>query len=80
MERYEDAQSYYDRALRVNPDGIFAMYSKARCYILQGKLNESLNLIEKIYALKSGYKEIVKTDPDFNKIRTYERFRKLTEE
>jgi tetratricopeptide (TPR) repeat protein len=77
--KYEDAQSYYDRALGVNPDGIFAMYSKARCYVLQGKLNESLNLVEKIYALKSEYKE-VKTDPDFNKIRTYERFRKLTEE
>lgn len=77
LGKYEDARDYYTRALKIDKENVFAQYSYARSYALEGKIDNCLDILEEIVEKHPQYKERVKDDPDFKNIKSSERFRKL---
>jgi tetratricopeptide (TPR) repeat protein len=76
-ERHEKAVSYFDKALEIDDKNVFALYAKACSYALQGKFDDSLSFLEKVIDMSPGYSIMAKNDPDFEKLRDDERFKKL---
>jgi tetratricopeptide (TPR) repeat protein len=79
LERYEEAVTSYDRALKINPEDDSAWYNLACCFALQNQIESVLENLTKAIALNPKYREIAKTDADFDKIRNNSRFKKLIE-
>jgi tetratricopeptide (TPR) repeat protein len=78
LERLEEAISSYDQALKFQSDSPKAFYNKACCYALQGNLEQAIeNLQQAIHLSPDKYREIAKTDSDFDSIRDDERFQAL---
>lgn len=77
-QEYEAAIASYDRALEVKPDDPDAWYNKACCYALQGKIKSAIeNLTQAIHLNPEQYREMAKTDTDFDAIRQDDRFAAL---
>jgi Flp pilus assembly protein TadD len=78
LGRYEQAIASYDKALEIQPDYHLAWYNKACCYALQGNIEQALeNLQQAINLSPDEYREMAKTDTDFDNIRYDERFQAL---
>ena len=78
LGRIEEAISSYDQALKIKPDDTSIFYNKACCYALQGNLEQAIeNLQQAINLSPDKYREMAKTDSDFDKIREDERFQAL---
>ncbi len=77
----EEAIASYDQALKIKPDKHEAWYNKACCYALQGNLDQATeNLQQAINLSPDEYREMAKTDSDFDSIRKDERFQALIQE
>jgi tetratricopeptide (TPR) repeat protein len=62
----------------VKPDYPDAWYNKACCYALQGNIAQAIaNLQQAIILNPDKYREMAKTDSDFDKIREDEQFQAL---
>ncbi|WP_204140977.1 tetratricopeptide repeat protein [Halomicronema sp. CCY15110] len=80
LGRYEDAIAAYDAALGIKPDKDEALYNKACCYGLQGQVEPALENLERAIQLSPDeYRELAKTDTDFDTIRADPRFQALME-
>ncbi|HBS72170.1 MAG TPA: prenyltransferase, partial [Cyanobacteria bacterium UBA11153] len=68
------------QAIQIKPDDPNAFYNKACCYALQGNLELAIdNLQQAITISPDEYREMAKTDSDFDKIREDSRFQDLVE-
>ena len=79
LERYNDAIDSYEQALKHKPGLYEAWYNKARCYGLQGKVEEAIKNLQQAIELDPKYREMAKTDADFDLIRGDDRFQALIE-
>ena len=78
LGRYEAAIASYDKALEFKPDDDGAFYNKACCYALQGITDAAIeNLGDAIAIEPDKYREMAKTDLDFNSIRNNKAFQAL---
>ncbi|OKH55637.1 tetratricopeptide repeat protein [Scytonema sp. HK-05] len=75
LGRNEEAIESFDQALKFKPDKHEAWYNKARCYVVQGNIEQAIENLEKaIHLNPDEYREMAKTDSDFDSIREDERF------
>ena len=79
MGRYEEALADFNRALELQPDHLATFYNLVYLFLLQGKPDEAKDYLEKAIAGDEKYREMAKTDEDFNNIREDPRFKKLVE-
>ncbi|WP_225886970.1 tetratricopeptide repeat protein [Nodosilinea nodulosa] len=79
LGRFEEALSSYDKALSIQPDSSYAIYKKACCYGLQGNADNALPALQAAIALNPKYRDMAKTDTDFDPIRPNARFQALLE-
>ncbi len=78
LGRYEEAIAAYDQALAIKPDKHEALYNKACCYALQSDADAAITWLQKAIDLSPDrYREMAKTDSDFDTIRSDSRFQAL---
>ncbi|MEH2163030.1 MAG: tetratricopeptide repeat protein [Nostoc sp.] len=78
LVRNEEAIASYDQALNFKPDFHEAWYNKACSYALQGNIEQLVeNLQQAIKLSADKYREMAKTDSDFDSIWEDERFQAL---
>jgi tetratricopeptide (TPR) repeat protein len=81
LGRLEEAIASYDKALEFKPDKHEAFYNKACCYALQSQIDQAIqNLQQAINLNPDKYREMAKTDSDFDSIRSHTRFQALIQE
>jgi tetratricopeptide (TPR) repeat protein len=81
LGRYEEEIASYDKALQLNPREHKAFYNKARCCALQTQTEAAIANLSRAIALNPGkYRDMAKTDSDFDSIRQDERFQSLVNE
>ena len=81
LGRLEEAIASYDKALKIKPDEPGAFYNKACCYALQSQIDQAIqNLQQAIDQNPEKYREMAKTDSDFDSIRSHTRFQALIQE
>ena len=80
-EQYAKAIASYDKALEFKPDEPDAFYNKACCYALNGQVDSSIQNLQRAIALNPHkYREMAKTDSDFDSLRSDTRFQVLIQE
>ncbi|MGL4378957.1 MAG: TPR end-of-group domain-containing protein, partial [Microcoleaceae cyanobacterium] len=68
----------YNQAVKIRPDFHRAWYNKARCYALQGKIEFAIESLEHAINLNpTQCVELAKNDPDFDRLRQHDVFKKL---
>ncbi len=78
LGRYEEAISSYDKAIEVKSSAPNAYYNKACAYSLQNNLEPALENLQKAIQLNpEKYRDMAKTDSDFDNIRHDPRFQAL---
>ncbi len=78
MGRLEQATASYDKAIEIKPDNHSSWYNKACCYALQNNIEQAIeNLQIAINLNPEEYREMAKTDSDFDAIRNNDRFQAL---
>jgi tetratricopeptide (TPR) repeat protein len=82
LSKHKEAVSLYEKALNIDPKNVFALYSEACSYALQGKADKSfvdlaLDKLEKVTKLSSEHKEKAQKDPDFEELRTNGKFKRI---
>lgn len=77
-QNFEAAIAAYDAALAIKPDFHEALYTKAWCYSLQGKVELALENLSKVIQLSpSECRKRAQTAPDFDAIRDHPDFKAL---
>jgi tetratricopeptide (TPR) repeat protein len=79
LGRYDEALADLNRSLELRPDYPATLYNLACLFSLWGKPNDALAYLEKAVGKDKKYRELAKTDEDFNNIRDDPRFKKLIE-
>lgn len=70
--------SSYDKALEFKPDYHEAWYNKACSYALQGNIEKAIENLQTVINLNlDKYREMAKTDSDFDTIQEDARFQVL---
>jgi tetratricopeptide (TPR) repeat protein len=78
LGRHEEAIANYDKALTLNPNDPRIFYNKACFYALQANFEAAItNLGHAIVLSPEKYREMAKTDSDFDSIRENEDFQAL---
>jgi tetratricopeptide (TPR) repeat protein len=78
LGRHEEAIASYSKVLELTPQDDNAFYNKACCYALQSNHEKAIaNLSQAIALSPDKYRELAKTDPDFDSIRDNEDFKSL---
>ena len=78
LGRLEEAIASFDKALEIKPDLHEAFYNKACCYALHSQIDQAIqNLQQAIDLNPDKYREMAKTDSDFDSIRYDVRFQEL---
>jgi len=77
LGQYERAIQDLNRALEVKPDYSSARYNMACVYSLMNKPDEALKWLREAIELDEKFRDMAKTDPDFDNIRDDPRFRAL---
>ena len=77
LERYEQALASFDRAIEIKPDNSNAYYNKACCYASQNKLQLAVENLQQAIYIDNKYREMAKTDKDFDPIRSESQFQDL---
>jgi tetratricopeptide (TPR) repeat protein len=78
LARYEEAIASYDKALEIKPAQEQVIYNKACAFALQGNIDLAIdNLGQAILLSLEEYREMAKTDSDFDSIRHDPRFQEL---
>lgn len=77
LERYDETFTDFNRALELEPDNAGTLYDLACTSSLLEKTDHALAYLEKAITLDKKYREMAKTDNDFDNIRNDPRFKKL---
>lgn len=75
----EKAIETIERALQLKPTLPIALYNLSCYRAVEGKTGDSLKLLEQVCGLAKEYRELARSDPDFDSIRNLQEFRKLVE-
>ena len=78
--RYEEANNYYNEALKINKDLAEIRYQNARCYALRGSTNLAIGNLEWAIDINAKYKDKAENDPAFDSIRFNEHFKTVLNE
>ncbi|NJL47075.1 MAG: tetratricopeptide repeat protein [Leptolyngbyaceae cyanobacterium SM2_5_2] len=76
---YSEAISSFDQAIKLNLSYANAIYNKAYCLSLMGDLIGAFAHLRQSFEIDPQYRDLAKTDTDFDPIRHDERFRALGE-
>jgi len=75
LERFEEAIASFDKALTFQPNDASAFCGKASCYAWQNEVDLAIESLQKAINLNpEKYREIAKTDSDFDNLRGDNRF------
>jgi tetratricopeptide (TPR) repeat protein len=77
LQRYEEAITNFDYALKIRPDDARTFYNKACCYEWQGQVELAIATLKQAIDLDPKYREMAKTDADFDRVRSDDRFQAL---
>jgi tetratricopeptide (TPR) repeat protein len=78
LGRYEEAIATLDKALKIKPDSPRPLYGRACTYALQDEVEPAVdNLWQAIQLSPDEYRNLAKTDSDFDRIRSDPRFQAL---
>ena len=78
LQREEEAIASFDKALELHPHDADAIYGQAICYGVLGKVARAIAQLEQIIDLKDGeYRELAKTDREFDAMRDDPQFLEL---
>lgn len=78
LQKLDAAIDCYNQAVKIRPDFHRAWYNKARCYALQGKIEFAIESLEHAINLNpTQCVELAKNDPDFDRLRQHDVFKKL---
>jgi tetratricopeptide (TPR) repeat protein len=79
LGRYQEALADYNRSLELRPDDAGTLYNRACLSALQEKAAEAIDDLGR--AIKGGpkYRQMARTEPDFDGIRSDPRFRAFVE-
>ncbi|NJM62558.1 MAG: tetratricopeptide repeat protein [Oscillatoriales cyanobacterium RU_3_3] len=78
LGRYDEAMADWDKVLEIDPNYANAYYNKACYFALQDRVELALeNLRRAIQLEPERYRELAKTDADFDGIRGDVRFQEL---
>jgi tetratricopeptide (TPR) repeat protein len=80
LDRYAEAIASFDKALEIALDYVNAISNKAYFYAVQGDLDQAIAHLQQAIAFDPNYREMAKTDTDFDRIRDDQRFQALLEE
>lgn len=75
--RYEEALNSYNQALQLNSEVPNPYYNKACCYGLQNNVDLAIENLQQAINLDQKYRDMAKTDNDFDRIRSESRFQAL---
>ncbi|MGB6297443.1 MAG: tetratricopeptide repeat protein [Rivularia sp. (in: cyanobacteria)] len=75
---FNQAITSFDKALEIKADNASAFYNKACCYALQNNIGQAIENLQKAINLNpEKYREMAKTDNNFDAIRNNKRFQEL---
>jgi tetratricopeptide (TPR) repeat protein len=74
MNRHSDAVLNYKKVLNIDEKNVFALFQIACSYSLQGKFDDALKFLEKCVNLYPDYKDMAKSESDFDRLRQDEKF------
>ena len=77
LGRYEEAIASWDKAIEIKPDLDEAWYNQACAYSLLNDIDTAIEKLQEAINLNPEYKEMAKTDSDFDAIRDDQRFVKI---
>ncbi len=77
LERYEEAIASYDKAIEFKPNNAHTIYNKACCYGCQDQAELAIANLKQAIDLDPKYREMAKTDADFERVRSDDRFQAL---
>jgi tetratricopeptide (TPR) repeat protein len=77
LNRYEEAVLSFDRTLEISLDKANPWYNQSCYFALHDELDKTLEYLKKAIELDPKYKELAKTDTDFDNIRQEQRFQSL---
>ena len=80
LGRYEEAIQSCNQALKINPDDANSYYNLACAYALQENIELAIENLRHAINLDSQYRDMAKTDSDFDKIRDSEQFKNFWSE
>lgn len=80
LQQYNEAIFAYDKALKLAPELTNALYNQACCYALQGDDIQAISTLQQAINLDpERFRQMAKTDPDFNCLREHPSFQVLIE-
>ena len=77
QEKYAEALDAVNKAIEINPQYANAIYNKGGYCLLQNNVDDGLKLLKESFEIDSSYREMAKTDNDFDSIRDDPRFQAL---
>jgi tetratricopeptide (TPR) repeat protein len=80
LDRYEDALADYQRALELRPDDADVFFNRSCLYSRWNKPAEALEDLSRAIDGDEKYRDMARTDSDFDNIRADPRFTELVEE
>jgi tetratricopeptide (TPR) repeat protein len=80
IEQVVEAINCFDKALEIQPYYSDAYYEKAGCYGLLGQVDYAISNLKQAIDLDLEYREMAKTDADFDRVRSDDRFQALLNE
>jgi len=79
LGKHEEALVDYNRSLELSPGDSATLYNLACLFSLRRKTNDARAYLEQAIEKNEKYRQMAKTDEDFDNIRDDIRFKKLTE-
>jgi tetratricopeptide (TPR) repeat protein len=79
LGRHEEAVEDYNSSLELYPDSPGTLYNRACLFAVQEKVCEALDDLGRATTLDAKYRELARTDPDFDSIRNGPGFKALVE-
>jgi adenylate cyclase len=77
MGKREQCFDWARRALAIDPEESSILYNVACAYAISGRLEESMDCLEKVLTHGAWYKHWAANDSDLDSLRTHARFKAL---
>jgi tetratricopeptide (TPR) repeat protein len=78
--QYSEAIADYNQAIKLNPNLAGAYYNKACAYSLKREVKAAIENLQQAIHLDAKFREVAKTDSDFDNLRQNQQFRSIVEQ